>query len=391
MRLLTREFPDDDAISNSFHLACVKYHFCTGQFQAASLPLYSKDAVEKMKSNSNFLSLYELYWYKIDSALGNSASALNHYQIYTALNDSLVTNRNSQQLTELQLQYDTENKDQNIRLLTQQSQLQQTRIHNQEIIRNVIIVGLIVLLIFSGLIYSRYLLNKRVNEKLARKQDEINGQNKILQKLLEEKEWLLKEIHHRVKNNLQIVISLLNSQSAFLENKDALEAIQKSQHRMHAMSLIHQKLYQSDNMASIDMHWYIHELVSYIKESFNTDKKVNFILDIDQAELDVAQAVPLGLILNEAITNAIKYAFPESQKGRVSISFKADLNDICSLWISDNGIGLPPGFDPLLNESLGMSLMQGLSEQLDGSLLVRNNEGLTLNITFKRNRQLMIG
>jgi two-component sensor histidine kinase len=390
LKNLTRKFPKESRTWAYFYMVSIKYYFESHQFKESDLPSVGNDAIKKMSFSIYNLAEYQLYWSKIDSALGNDASALQHYKIYTALHDSIVSSRNSKQLSELQLQYDSENKDQNIRLLTQQSQLQQTRINNQEIIRNVIIVGLIVVLIFSGLIYSRYLLNKRVNERLAIKQSKINGQNKILQKLVEEKEWLLKEIHHRVKNNLQIVISLLNSQSAFLENKDALAAIQSSQHRMHAMSLIHQKLYQSGNMASIDMHWYIQELVNYIKESFHSDKKISFILNIDQIELDVAQAVPLGLILNEAITNAIKYAFPESQKGKVSISFKLNNEDTCLLTIADNGTGLPTGFNLKTNESLGMSLMHGLSEQLDGNLLVNSDKGLMLSLTFKRNQHIVI-
>ena len=140
--------------------------------------------------------------------------------------------------------------------------------------------------------------------------------------MLIEKEWLLKEIHHRVKNNLQIVISLLNTQSAYVDNEDALLAIQNSQHRMHAMSLIHQKLYQSDNLANIDMSWYIYELISYMRECFDTDNKINFVLDTEKVYLDVAQAVPLGLIINEAISNAIKYAFPADRKGAVKIVLK---------------------------------------------------------------------
>ncbi|WP_159468028.1 tetratricopeptide repeat protein [Dyadobacter sp. 3J3] len=389
LHLLTKEFPDDKIIWLSFNIVSLKYHFFTRQFKSADLPLYSRDAAEKMKINISVLIQYELYWSKIDSALGNDPSSLKHYKIYKTLNDSIVNQRNSKQMSELQLQYDTENKDQNIRLLTQQSQLQKTEIHNQEIIRNVFIGGVLVLLVFSGLMYSRYLLKQRANEKLAIKQEEINGQNVILQKLLDEKEWLLKEIHHRVKNNLQIVISLLNSQSAFLENEDALAAIQNSQHRMHAMSLIHQKLYQSENMGNIDMHWYIHELVNYMRESFNTDRKISFTLDVNPVDLDVAQAVPLGLILNEAITNSIKYAFPENSKGKVSISLKQTNEAVCVLDIADNGIGLPAGFDLNTIESLGMSLMQGLSEQLDGSLLVNSDAGLILTITFKKNRQLV--
>lgn len=387
----TKEFPDEPWTWACYYTISIKYYFQTRQYKAANLATQGDDAIKKISYSISTHAEYQLYWSKIDSALGNDVSALKHYQIYKNLSDSIISNKNSKQLSELQLQYDTEKKDKNIRLLKQQSQLQQTRIHNQEIIRNVIISGLVLLLAFSALMYSRYLLKQQANDKLALKQAEINGQNKILQKLLAEKEWLLKEIHHRVKNNLQIVISLLNSQSAFLENMDALAAIQNSQHRMYAMSLIHQKLYQSGNVASIDMYWYIHELVSYMKECFNTDRKISFMLDINPVELDVSQAVPLGLILNEAITNAIKYAFPDNRKGQITISLKHGIENICELSVADNGIGLVSGFDPQTSESLGMSLMQGLSEQLDGSLSVTNKNGLVLIITFVRKRQIVVG
>lgn len=381
----TKEFSYETWTWTCFYAISIKYYFLTGQYKAANLGSQGEVAVKRISYSISTHAEYQFYWSKIDSALGNDASALKHYQIYKNLSDSIVNNKNSKQLSELQLQYETGKKDQNIRLLKQQSQLQQNLIHNQEIIRNVIAAGMVILLVFSALMYSRYRLKQRANDNLGLKQAEINEQNRLLQKLLEEKEWLLKEIHHRVKNNLQIVISLLNSQSAFLENEDAILAIQNSQHRMHAMSLIHQKLYQSGNLASIDMLWYIQELVNYMKDSFGTDKKVFFSIDADQINLDVAQAVPLGLILNEAITNAIKYAFGGNRKGKVVILFKKQNNDSFLLKISDNGIGLPVDFDPETTESLGMSLMRGLSEQLDGSFEVDSTDGLTISVLFKNN------
>ena len=127
--------------------------------------------------------------------------------------------------------------------------------------------------------------------------------------LLKDKEWLIKEVHHRVKNNLQMVISLLNSQSIYLNDEAAVVAIQESQRRMHAMSLIHQKLYQSENVGVIDMRAYINEFISYLKDIFETGSSIRFEQDVDPIKLDVGQAVPVGLILNEVITNSIKYAF----------------------------------------------------------------------------------
>lgn len=266
------------------------------------------------------------------------------------------------------------------------------------IIKNIIICGIVMLLLLLGLLYRRYRLKQRSNIQLQQKQQEINQQNDLLKKLLGEKEWLLKEIHHRVKNNLQIVISLLNTQSAYLDNEDALQALKSSQQRMHSMSLIHQRLYQSDNLAMIDMHWYIHELAGYMRESFDVDRKVQFVLDTEKVQLDVIQAVPLGLILNEAISNAIKYAFPGDRKGEVRISLHTSAaqsypsgttgSDICRLVIADNGIGLPPGFDPENFESLGMSLMRGLTDQLGGTFDMDGQNGLAITITFQVNREL---
>src|SRR5690606_4720811 len=146
--------------------------------------------------------------------------------------------------------------------------------------------------------------------RLQDQQQQINQKNQDLEQLLVEKERLLKEIHHRVKNNLQIVMSLLNSQVASLQDKAALSAIQDSQNRVQAMALIHQKLYQTEGVARIPMNAYIEEVVDYLQDSYALSRQVSFKLFIEPMELDVNLAVPLGLIINEAITNTFKYAFP---------------------------------------------------------------------------------
>jgi len=335
------------------------------------------------------LAELEATHFQADSATGNYLGAITHLKNYKDLNDSLFNINSTKQLADLQLKYETEKKDKNIKLLKQHGQLQETRLNNEIVMRYVFIASLVVLFLILGLLYSRYCIKQRNNIILEAKQEEINRQNVVLRQLVDEKEWLLKEIHHRVKNNLQIVISLLNTQSAYLENEDALMAIQNSQHRMHAMSLIHQRLYQSDNLASIDMSWYMYELVNYLKESFDLDRRINYKLDTDRVDLDVAQAVPLGLILNEAISNAIKYAFPNGQKGQVTVALKNTGNDDYRLTISDDGIGLPDGFEDQERESLGMNLMMGLTNQLDGDFKLQNNNGLTIVITFTKKQQLM--
>lgn len=370
------------------YYAMIHYLIKTGQARATYTYL---DKLKKLGSINNDLlnlSQIEKAHFESDSATGNYPAAIEHLKKHKQLNDSLYNINSTKQFASLQLKYETEKKDKNIKLLKQKSELQNIRLQHEVIMRYIFIGSLILLFIVLGLLFSQYCLKQRNNKKLEAKQEEINRQNKILRRLVDEKEWLLKEIHHRVKNNLQIVISLLNTQSAYLDNKDALLAIQNSQHRMHAMSLIHQKLYQSDNLASIDMAWYIYELVNYLRECFDTDRKISFELDTEKMELDVAQAVPLGLILNEAISNAIKYAFPSGERGIVKISLKKTGEDSYQLIISDNGIGLPDDFEHENRDSLGMSLMVGLTDQLDGSFSIESNNGLSVIIAFTKKQKL---
>jgi two-component sensor histidine kinase len=201
--------------------------------------------------------------------------------------------------------------------------------------------------------------------------------------LLDEKEWLIKEIHHRVKNNLQTVISLLNSQSAYVDNEMALSTIKSSQHRIHSMSLIHQKLYMSENISTINMPVYIKELAEYLKDSFHLKQRIRFKIRIVQLELDVVQAIPLGLIINEAITNCIKYAFPNDQDGIISITLVSPHTNQYLLSIHDNGIGIPAGFKENVN-SFGMSLIKGLSDDLDGTFSIENSNGTLLKLNFEK-------
>lgn len=246
-----------------------------------------------------------------------------------------------------------------------------------------LVISVLVFLIL-GLLYLLYRTKKNHEKAVQSKEALIYSQNEILNTLVFEKEWLLKELNHRVKNNLQVVISLLNSQSAYLENKDALLAIQDSQHRMNAMSLIYQKIYEAENLALIDMCWYIPELIAYLKGVFNTEKKISYKLDIECVDLDVGQAVPLGLILNEAIINAIKYAYPEMEKGEVNIRLKRIVNETYRLIISDNGIGMANDAALKNKSSFGMHLMDGLSTQADGTFNIESKNGLTITIDFTK-------
>lgn len=324
----------------------------------------------------------EIAAFRTDSAFNDLASAIKHFQKHKILADSSTNDLLKRQMGVLQIQFETQQKDKNIDLLTQKSKLQDASLQKEKIYRNIFIGGVIVLILFLALLYNRYRTKKSLSLKLERQQSEINFQNEKLKKLLDDKEWLLKEIHHRVKNNLQVVISLLNTQSKHLSSEEAIEAIRKSQQRMFAMSLIHQRLYQTDDLGSIEMSWYIRELVQYLQQSFNTER-IKFLVDCDEMTLDVAQAVPLGLILNEAVTNSIKYAFPDNRNGRINIRLKELPGDELSLEIKDNGVGFPDGKLPGGSGALGVSLMNGLATQLHSDLVISSNkEGVSIMVQF---------
>ncbi|QHS61124.1 histidine kinase dimerization/phosphoacceptor domain -containing protein [Chitinophaga agri] len=370
------------------------YYFKTQQYERA---IKACENIEVITNKYGLLaesSRNYRMWYRVDSAMGNYVDALKHFNQFKSTSDSLFSSKKASQINNLQIKFDTEQKDHNLKLkqqsielLTRDALLQKAELKRARTTRNFIIAGASLLVVLLVLGYNRYKTGLRRNQQLKLQQDEINEQNLSLQaligsqdKLLQEKEWLVKEIHHRVKNNLQIVMSLLNTQAAFLDDKDALNAIRESRFRMQAISLIHQKLYQSENMALIDMHVYIHDLVSNLQDGFARAARIRFDLQIARVKLDVSQSVPVGLILNEAITNAIKYAF--SDTGTIFISLHPTGDGKLTLAIADNGNGFVRDAGKGTPQSMGLTLMHTLSEQLDGTLDIRSDNGVSITVEF---------
>jgi len=340
-----------------------------GQYQLA------REYIEKHFTISSFaqrtladdLESYR-FMINIDSALGDKTAMIAHYKEYTNLLDSNFRITKIRQAEELQVVYETQEKENQIAALNKQAK--QTKL-----IKNLTLGGIAAVIIIAALLYRQNRLKQKSNKI-------ITSQNEQLQDLVSDKEWLLKEVHHRVKNNLQIIMSLLDSQSIYIDDDAALTAINDSQRRVQVISLIHQKLYQSENTSSIDMPQYIDELVSYLYESFDTGNRIVIGQDIEPVNLDIVKAIPLGLIINESIVNTVKYAFPGEQKGIVRIGLKYDGPEYLLLSISDNGIGLPSGMEVFRQHSLGFSLMQGLARQLDGTFNIESNKGLHISVRF---------
>jgi len=307
--------------------------------------------------NRHTTDLYKTYYqlYLTDSAEGRFRTAMANYQQYVQLRDSLQNKMDSNQVLALQQKVDTA-----------PSGIHPVTSHPKEMGREIIVIsGAVLVIVLGFLYYTRY-------RSLSR--------NRQLQA---EKEWLVKELHHRVKNNLQIVMSLLNTQSHYLDNEKARAAISQSRNRMYALSLIHQRLYQPDNLEQIDMKRYVPDLVQHLRDSFPSQRRIVFSLGIDPAPLDVAIAVPLGLILNEAISNSLQWAFPGDRPGAVRIVLHYP--EGLFLEIADDGIGLPSGHQSQHHSSMGLQLVETLVQQLEGYITITGDGGTRISIRLPRN------
>ncbi len=201
---------------------------------------------------------------------------------------------------------------------------------------------------------------------------------------LREKEVLLQEVHHRVKNNLQIITSLLSLEAGKQTDERTISALRDSRNRIKTMAHIHEMLYQSKDLGRIDLTRYLNDVVSSIFSSYTTDlSSVDFELEIDNVYLGIDTAIPLGLIINELVSNSIKHAFPNGRAGRVRIGFYEKENSRFTLCVSDNGRGLPAGFDIGGTKTLGLQLVSMMVEQLNGELEIARRDGTAFSVTFQ--------
>lgn len=200
---------------------------------------------------------------------------------------------------------------------------------------------------------------------------------------LQEKETLLKEIHHRVKNNLQIISSLLNLQAGQTDNELVTQALLEGQTRVRSMALIHENLYRSKDLARIDFGGYVRQLTAHLRQTYALYAgQVDVVVQADDLHLPMDTAVPCGLILNELVSNAFKHAFSDGRTGRINISFSNDGSGNYHLVVADNGTGLPPHFDYRQATSLGLQLVNTLVTQLEGSLLIESQSGTKITVIF---------
>ncbi|MEO8661359.1 MAG: histidine kinase dimerization/phosphoacceptor domain -containing protein [Bryobacteraceae bacterium] len=200
---------------------------------------------------------------------------------------------------------------------------------------------------------------------------------------LREKEVLLKEIHHRVKNNLQVVSSLLGLQARSIEDQLTRKKFEESQNRIHSMALLHECLYQSENLAKIHFTGYIQQLAEYLFRSYGEiSDRIHLNVDLDSLYLDMDTAVPCGLIINELISNSLKYGFPNGREGRIMIQLRGIGDRMSSLSVGDDGIGLNDSVDWTATKSLGLRLVRTLSRQLGAEVVLEPGPGTHFRVIF---------
>jgi two-component sensor histidine kinase len=306
---------------------------------------------------------------------GDYKKAFENLTLYQAYKDSVFNETKTKQLAEIETLYETEKKDKAIAGLEQEKELQNLRADKQQAQIYLGAAGLMILLGVSGIFFRQATLRKKHNQELEIKNREIAKQNA-------ERELLLKEIHHRVKNNLQIISSLLSMQTRGLKDEKMKDAMKESQSRVKTMALIHEKLYQYENLSKINMQEYIQQLSDFLTQTYRSDKDIQVTIDAADINLDMDMAIPLGLITNELLSNSLKYAFEDRSQGEIIISFSQKEPGSYSLLIKDSGIGLSENLDIENTKSLGLKLVKTLTRQINGQLKIVPQPGTSFEVKF---------
>jgi two-component sensor histidine kinase len=300
---------------------------------------------------------------------GDLPNALMYFKQYFDQSLIFQKEKNERGLRENELQ---------INLLTQEKKLAYKQ--NQQIIFTVVLLIVIILLALS---YRNYRLKQKSNNQLALLNIDLESKNLLLDKKNAENELLLKEIHHRVKNNLEVISSLLALQSEKINDPNTKEAITEGQNRVNSIGIVHQKLYQGTNLGTIEMKDYFLSLSESILYSYGEKERINLNLIMEKLDLEIDTAIPLGLIINELMTNSIKYAFQKGKKGTITIQLEKQNNTILHLEVADNGIGKS---DITQGTGFGGQLISLLTQQLNGTMKEIIQNGTTIIFDFKLNK-----
>lgn len=307
--------------------------------------------------------------YQTLKSLGRAEEALDMHEAYVVIRDSIKNEKNTKLITQMEMNY-----------AHQQEEAAIQRIADEKARKNRLIISSL-----SGIIFSLFLISYLIYRSLVHKrrsQKVLEEKNNIISTALSEKDILLREIHHRVKNNLQVISSLLSLQTRYTDDPHIALAIKSGKDRVKAMTLIHQNLYQRENLTGIQVDDYFEKLIKSLFQSYNiSPDRISLQTDIDALNLDVETAVPMGLIANELITNSLKYAFPGERVGSIKVSLKEKGNKII-LSVLDNGVGFSDKLGSK-KEGFGLELVDAFKQKLNADVSIESNDGTSVILEIK--------
>ncbi|MFT4753143.1 MAG: two-component sensor histidine kinase/tetratricopeptide (TPR) repeat protein [Salibacteraceae bacterium] len=373
-----------DYVNSAKNLNILAYcELKTGDIDNALRHLKAVKDLVATNDPDNIKYVNTLYLSQAFGAIEQYDSAYWYAKKHIQLTDSLAANRNIEKSAQLAVSVELRHREQIMQsaLLSMHQQKKIAEKNRQAF--NLTLVGTVLLAI--SFITVLILLRNQSVQKNKLKVLIVTNENKTqeLEKSLHEKEYLLKEIHHRVKNNLQIVSGILQLQAIHSKNKEIKHIMNESQNRIKSMALIHQMLYQNEDIRYIPFKQYLEKLSSQVMSALMVDSnRVQVNIIINEIYLDVETAIPLGLIVNELLSNAIKYAYPKEESGQIDIWLKNEDKNQYSLVVSDDGVGFPEGIDIKSTNTLGLQLVTMLSKQLKSELTYKGTNGTEISLKF---------
>ncbi|NQY29309.1 MAG: tetratricopeptide repeat protein [Flavobacteriaceae bacterium] len=339
----------------------------------AKAKLYGERAIELAINNGDPMQIS--YTSQVLSTIyqkeNNWQQAFDMQKLYFKMKDSIQNNEIGKSLIRQQSKYDLEKKEQEIKLLSAKNEIQDLKLARNKYSITLISIALLLALVTAFVSFRGYNKKQLINKLLEKQKAEISEKN-------EAKKTMLQEIHHRVKNNLQVVNSLLRMQSRKMEDQNIIDMFKETQSRVMSMAKLHEKMYQSGDLERVNSKEYITMLVEDIVKSYSVDIPIDLDLDIEVIFIDALIMMPLSLIINEIITNSLKYAFKGREKGFITVKFNK-LGDAHELMIGDDGIGYEPD---VISTGLGSKLIQSFIRQLNGTIEKLNQPETGYKISF---------
>ena len=377
---LTRfqKFHTADVLAN-VHSSLARIYLAMGQLKEAVQ--HNQQSID-IRIKNNFLNHLPNN-YETESLIfeeeKNYKAALLAYKKFKSAQDSMFNKEKDERITTLIAEYDIKEKDQEIANLASQNELKTLRIEKTNRQKLVYGLGAFCFLLFAGALYYLLRLKSKTNA-------ELNEKNKLVTKALAEKDVLLREIHHRVKNNLQMISALLYLHGKSVDDESAQEALRESQNRVQSMAIIHQNLYQDDDLLEVSINTYLDKLLVHLISSYNIEQnRIQIHKKIDIPQMDVDTVIPLALIMNELISNALKYAFRDGGSGEIDVHLGEREGSIV-LEVNDNGVGIPDHFSIASSSNFGLKLVTILCDRLGATWKVQSGNGTQMSITIPQKK-----